>query len=40
MEILVQQLHKMGVSMCVSLCEVVRVILLNQEGRTHKKRDN
>jgi hypothetical protein len=28
MEILVQQLHKMGVSMCVSLCEVVGHITL------------
>ena len=28
MEILVQQLYKMGVSMCVSLCEVVGDITL------------
>ena len=28
MEILVQQLYKMGVSMCVSLCEVVGNITL------------
>ena len=28
MEILLQQLHKMGVNMCVSLCEVVGNITL------------
>ena len=38
MEIIVHQLHKMGMSMCASLCEAVGH-LLNQGGGSRKKRE-
>ena len=40
MEILLQQFHKMGVNMCVSLCEVVGDIYSTRRATLVKKRKN